>query len=518
MLRYVIMFNGGSADGRSFDFKEFGKQAQLRLSRGCATYMFLAEREVAPDRLVTFQTSGLPYVKSLDNMTDEERACAYVGYAFRDGYRKAILLHALTQNAGLKVEKISVTVGSSAPVEFTAENHPNFPFMYSMFTEDDLGLSDVVNDPKILKTICETSKTAADNDLRISTLQAYMLSKTRKFELDRFLNLWTAMNAAYNWLAKEFQREKSYRVTGGYAEDILERRYEADSLSYGQREDIVEEAIKAVEKKLSREKYVLDELKKRGDEHSEERARRSDAFLQKLTYGIPEPYLIFSNDREGIAAMMKWICPTSYFPIGFSIENIHAVSLQLQACVAKCTDKSDDAGQKRLHELYDTALARMKDPNAPMNGFDDLFRLAETCCGHLDKIPGKTVDGNIPLYCYLLLAYPYVLRCNLFHGSKVQTVVSAYNDPEMLDYRVVNEFLERFLEDLIPRMFSSSWVGKDKYWYDRLEKNLRTRYNSVSTNRDPIPKFLPDDDPAVRLRTGLLRESILEQLKQYSRY
>jgi len=52
VLRYLIMFNGGSADGRLFEFRQFGKQAQQRLGCGCAPYSFLADCEIAPDRLV----------------------------------------------------------------------------------------------------------------------------------------------------------------------------------------------------------------------------------------------------------------------------------------------------------------------------------------------------------------------------------------------------------------------------------------------------------------------------------
>ncbi len=516
MIHYTVKFNGGCADGRLFKFKEFGNAVSLWLGKNCATFTFWGKYRIEPDLLVTFQTSGLPYVIAREDMTDSERDHADVGYAFRGCFRKMYLVHAIVFNSGMEINSISISIDSDAAVEYTRESNPNFPFMTSMLPAGDLKLpASIIDNQNIIDTILLRSKTAADNDLMLCALQAYMLSKTREYAVDRFLNLWTAMNAVYNWLAREFQWETSYNVSWEYAEEIFRSYWQYDSMFPDMREDVIDQVVRRAADRLSREKKIIDELTDKNDKTALEKVRRSMAYQEIMRYCIPDSYLFFSNDADGIAAIMEWICPDAYFPARFNIENVHVVSLALQSCIASCTDKRSEDGTRRLHELYDTALDHMKDKTAPMNGFDRLFDLAAHCCDHLEHIPGQEDEGNIPLYCFLLLAYPYILRCNLFHGSKTQTVIAAYDDPEMLDYKVVCEFLDRFLEERLPQIFSGHWHDGDPDWYERIEDSLKRRFFSQNKDADWPPR--PTDNAAARLRKSILKDELNRELRG-SRY
>ena len=99
--------------------------------------------------------------------------------------------------------------------------------------------------------------------------------------------------------------------------------------------------------------------------------------------------------------------------------------------------------------LYEESRKHLDNRCAPDDPYRELYEAADTM--------------GIPLFVYLLLIYPYMLRCNYFHGSKVQPVISAYTDPEIFDLWIINRFLERFLNDAIPEMFAPGPMAEDEY-------------------------------------------------------
>lgn len=69
---------------------------------------------------------------------------------------------------------------------------------------------------------------------------------------------------------------------------------------------------------------------------------------------------------------------------------------------------------------------------------------------------------HLSLYVFLLLVYPYWLRCNYFHGSKTAPIIASFIDPEIKDLNVVNCFLDRFLSMNIPRLYEGNIVSDDQ--------------------------------------------------------
>ena len=80
---------------------------------------------------------------------------------------------------------------------------------------------------------------------------------------------------------------------------------------------------------------------------------------------------------------------------------------------------------------------------------------------------------GVSLYTFLLVIYPYWLRCNYFHGSKAQPILAAYIDPEYRDLKLINTFLERFLSTSIPKMFCAKRLSDNEV--DLIKHYLRER-------------------------------------------
>ena len=69
---------------------------------------------------------------------------------------------------------------------------------------------------------------------------------------------------------------------------------------------------------------------------------------------------------------------------------------------------------------------------------------------------------GVSLFSYLLLIYPYHLRCKFLHGNRSTLLVAAYNDYEINVLRAVNYFLRCFLNREIPKMFREDFWTKQE--------------------------------------------------------
>ncbi|MCR5796229.1 MAG: hypothetical protein K6G61_12885 [Solobacterium sp.] len=104
-----------------------------------------------------------------------------------------------------------------------------------------------------------------------------------------------------------------------------------------------------------------------------------------------------------------------------------------------------------IDDLYDDALANLDSEVGEGNPYKPLYNATDAI--------------GIPLYVYLLLVYPYMLRCNYFHGNTVQPVIAGYRDPEIFDLNIINRFLERYLTEKIPTMFEDQVIDDESFEY-----------------------------------------------------
>ena len=115
----------------------------------------------------------------------------------KDAFRKAHLLHALSFNESLTVKKIAVTIDDEERVYTNSTS--GFPFFFSMMDSEDFGWKQLWKQSQI-DAVLSSTKTQTENDLRYVSLFSYLAGQSKQFEIDRFICLWTAMNAHYNFI------------------------------------------------------------------------------------------------------------------------------------------------------------------------------------------------------------------------------------------------------------------------------------------------------------------------------
>lgn len=346
---YSIDINGGSVNG-------FKQQCSFKKTRNIN--MVIGKQKAS----VSFLYG--PY------KTDQD----FIGlkdYIFRDILRKAYLLHILLQDEGLIIKEIDFCVDEE---KYHFDKYtPYFPFVFSMMSSRSLKLDQGWKDERIISYYATQPKTISDDDDCNCAAISFLASKTRRYETDRFLNLWTAMNAYYNSIAKQFERtleNKGITKTGKY------KVYTVDNACLGA--------------------LICTRIKK-------------DYFITK-DFDKKEEYIQLYRNTNRL----------------------------LVSCV-------NDGGK----ELYEKALTCLDNEVPPEDPYYDIFEAAKY--------------ANVPLFIHLLVLYPYLLRCKFFHGSKVQPVISGYKDPELFDLRIINQFLETFLNQKIPTMFFSEAMDDESF-------------------------------------------------------
>lgn len=199
--KYLININGGS--GKSELIYQYGrvKNISLRIGRQRATIIFETNTAMTAVDITSFR-----------------------GNLFRDAYRKAYLLHALIKNEGLVVNRIDVNIdGEQTSFD---ENDSFFPFMFSMIEKKPLTLSESWSD--LVPAFLASTKTKMEKDYRFVSAFSYFASKSKRYLIEQFTNLWTAVNAYYSYIALCYENE--LRVELGIAVNNEPIKYKKELL------------------------------------------------------------------------------------------------------------------------------------------------------------------------------------------------------------------------------------------------------------------------------------------------
>ena len=135
----------------------------------------------------------------------------------KDALRKAHLLHAISFDASLTVKKIAIAIDDEERI-YTATT-TGFPFFFSMLDSEDFGWKQLWKQSQI-ETVLFSTKTQTENDLRYVSLFSYLAGQSKHFEIDRFICLWTAMNAHYNFISDCFDEYSKKKSNVGKQADI----------------------------------------------------------------------------------------------------------------------------------------------------------------------------------------------------------------------------------------------------------------------------------------------------------
>lgn len=148
---------------------------------------------------LTISKSGFQITAELTKLYDKEEMLSGNTYLFPDAIRKALLIYLLTYSKGLKIKSVTVKIDDDEDTT-VFDNEPEPP-VYSMINGDlvrNLPIS-FTNKP-VIEYLLNTPKSKYDR--RIASLFAFVTSKSKVYETERFIYLWTSFNGIYSWLSR----------------------------------------------------------------------------------------------------------------------------------------------------------------------------------------------------------------------------------------------------------------------------------------------------------------------------
>ena len=118
---------------------------------------------------------------------------------FSDAVRKALLLYILKYSKGFKIKTITININNQKYVE-NVVNRDNPP-IYSMINNELVRNipSNFLNDA-LIKHVLSTPKSKYDR--RTVALFDFVMSKSKEYETEKFIYLWSTFNAMYGWLSR----------------------------------------------------------------------------------------------------------------------------------------------------------------------------------------------------------------------------------------------------------------------------------------------------------------------------
>ena len=134
----------------------------------------------------------------LNKMYDKSDMLTKNGYLFPDAIKKAMLLHLLLYSKNILVKSITVQIDDN--METIQNKTPSSPpIVYSLI---DGGLYNSIatkwTDAEIASLL---SQPKSKYDSRMSSLYAFICSKSKLFEVERFMYLWMSFNGLYNYFS-----------------------------------------------------------------------------------------------------------------------------------------------------------------------------------------------------------------------------------------------------------------------------------------------------------------------------
>lgn len=120
-------------------------------------------------------------------------------YLFPDALKKVTLLYLLHYNKPLTIHSITVVIDDYEETVFY--NSKTNPLIYSLINEELIRKvpKEFLNE-SVVNYLLNTPKSKYGR--RIASLFAYLFSKSKKYEVERFIYLWTSFNGMYGWLSE----------------------------------------------------------------------------------------------------------------------------------------------------------------------------------------------------------------------------------------------------------------------------------------------------------------------------
>ncbi len=142
--------------------------------------------------------NGFQITAELTKIYDKNEMLSGNTYLFPDAIRKALLIYLLTNSKGLHIK--SITCKNDDEEDTTVfDSNPESP-IYSMIKGDLVRkLPEEFKNESVIEYLLNTPKSKYDR--RIASLFAFLTSKSKTYETERFIYLWTSFNGIYSWLS-----------------------------------------------------------------------------------------------------------------------------------------------------------------------------------------------------------------------------------------------------------------------------------------------------------------------------
>lgn len=172
---------------KDIDAPEFGFKYKyshtyflLKISENC----FVIETEMS-------------YTGTIDDILSSK-----VGY-FRDALLKAVMIYRLKYPDPIDQQRLTVSIDGTQKVLFDKSKNNNLPLVYSMLDEKLFRpFSDYMKSDEIINWYINKAKSSYSD--AISAYFAYLYSKTKEYESEKFFYLWIAMNGFCNGIYQAF--------------------------------------------------------------------------------------------------------------------------------------------------------------------------------------------------------------------------------------------------------------------------------------------------------------------------
>lgn len=173
-----------------------------------ANHLYLYQYRNTKGIEMSVSNKGIKISASFTRKYNKDELLTPKCYWFNDAINKAMIVYLLRYSKELKIKTITLSIDDEEPVSIYQERDK--VLIYSMIDHGLIRkLPQKYHTEEVVHYILNTAKTRYDR--RISSLFSVLYSKSKKFETERFIYLWTAMNGVYGWLSNRFIQNKKPR-------------------------------------------------------------------------------------------------------------------------------------------------------------------------------------------------------------------------------------------------------------------------------------------------------------------
>lgn len=245
---------------------------------------------------------------------------------FSETVKKVMLVHLLLYSKCIDIQSIRVVIKNKT-FDFSVKDH-NMRYVSTLIhNQVQPDFTENWQDKELIETIIGTNKTKSDS--RMSALYAFILSRSRKAVIERFVDLWISFNGMYSYFSSLYEKKtsqeaeqlKRFIIQTGEGNIKIERSFtdriarkvtehlknsNVDAINYewlngDDGQNFSNELVQLIKTEIS---TIEDEYNKQNEElnnklknaNNDEKAKIQKSIQSNLTkIGNLEPYKIYSN-------------------------------------------------------------------------------------------------------------------------------------------------------------------------------------------------------------------------------